>query len=146
MIMWIGRAVDPGILQANFGVPSFDEMDTNAVEVQLMQGQATSKIAQILARVRTERAVPYMQLKIVRCGDAMEPRFFASLIEDRTIGLQSTYTEFLQRMGYRPQQQSQAAPPGAGGAPGGMPGAMPGAAGGMPGAGMPGGMAGAGMP
>merc|ERR1719343_1172463 len=56
MIMWIGRSADPGILQANFGATSFDELDTNAVEVQLMQGAPESKIARILARVRQERA------------------------------------------------------------------------------------------
>ena len=41
-------------------------------------------------------------------------RFFAALIEDRTVGMQSTYTEFLQRMGYR---SPQATPPQQGGMP-----------------------------
>merc|ERR1719215_533586 len=89
-----------------------------------------------MRQVRAERPVPHKQLKIVKCGEPLEPRFFASLIEDRTVGLQSTYTEFLQRMGYRPQsqnppgqgQQQMGAPPGAGGPPGGMPGGAPGGA------------------
>merc|ERR1719330_214747 len=113
-------AVPNELLQTLFGAPSFDQMDTNMVETQLMQGQdQQSKVASILARVRQERAVPYMQLKIIRCGDQVEPRFFASLIEDRTIGLQSSYTEFLQQKGYRPQTQSAAPPQGQ------MPGAPP---------------------
>eukprot|EP00443_Scrippsiella_acuminata_P000985 CAMPEP_0115296138 /NCGR_PEP_ID=MMETSP0270-20121206/67076_1 /TAXON_ID=71861 /ORGANISM="Scrippsiella trochoidea, Strain CCMP3099" /LENGTH=960 /DNA_ID=CAMNT_0002713751 /DNA_START=9 /DNA_END=2891 /DNA_ORIENTATION=+ len=141
MLMWIGRAVDTNILQALFGVPSFEQLDPLAAEGEIgtRSDPLSSKIAAILRQVREERPVPQMQLKIIRCGDQIEPRFFASLIEDRTIGLQSTYTEFLQRMGYRPQQQSQAAPPGAqpnaGAPPGGAPASgMPGAApGGMPG-------------
>merc|ERR1712087_75496 len=106
MLMWIGRAGPGEGLQALFGSPSFDQLDTFQIETQLMQGQdQQSKVGRVLARVQTERAVPYMQLKIIRCGDAMEPRFFASLIEDRTAGLMSSYSEFLHQKGYRPQTQ-----------------------------------------
>jgi len=110
--VWIGRAVDAGFLQAVFGASSFDELDPASAEATLgTRGDALSnKIGNVVRQVRAERPVPYMQLHIVRHGDPKETRFFASLIEDRTIGNLSTYTEFLQRMGYRPQQS--APPPG----------------------------------
>merc|ERR1719436_61496 len=112
MLMWIGRAVPNELLQSLFGAPSFDQMDTVGIETALMQGQVSdqvsTKVSSILARVRAERTVPFMQLKIIRCGDAMEPRFFASLIEDRTAGLMSSCTEFLHQKGYRPQTQRAA--------------------------------------
>lgn len=118
MYMWIGRAVDPNFLQAVFCASSFDSMDSIQAEAVLgTRGDPLSnKIAAILRQVRAERPVPFMQLHIIRHGEPKETRFFASLIEDRTIGLQSTYTEFLQRMGYRPQQQQ--APPQQPGMPG----------------------------
>jgi len=126
ILMWIGRAVDSGLLQSLFGAPSFEQLDSQASEAVVgTRGDPLSeKVAAILRQVRAERPVPYMQLKIIKCGEPMEPRFFSALIEDRTVGLQSTYTEFLQRMGYRPQsqnppqgQQMGGAPPGAGGPP-----------------------------
>jgi len=113
MLMWIGRAVDSGFLQAVFGVSALEHLDPDTAEATAgtRGDQLSSKIGTILRQVRIERPVPFMQLHVIRHGDPKEARFFASLIEDRTIGLQSSYMEFLQRMGYRPQQQPQQAPP-----------------------------------
>mmetsp|Transcript_31268 Transcript_31268/g.56012 ORF Transcript_31268/g.56012 Transcript_31268/m.56012 type:complete len:954 (-) Transcript_31268:52-2913(-) len=145
MLIWLGRAVDAGFLQAVFGASSFEQLDPASAEAVIgTRGDPTSnKLANILRTIRSERTMPYMQLHVVRHGEPKETRFFASLIEDRTIGLQSTYTEFLQRMGYRPQTAQ--APPQQ--APGGM--GMPGQMGapqqgGMQ-AGQMGGMQGGGM-
>jgi len=109
--IWIGSAVDPGFLHAAFGAQSFEQLDTAAAEASLgTRGDALSnKIGGILRQVRADRPVPFMQHHIMRQGEPKETRFFASLIEDRTIGLQSTYSEFLTQKGYRPQQQQ--APP-----------------------------------
>lgn len=105
MLIWVGTAADQRFLQAVFGAPSFEQLDSHAAEaVTGTRGDPLSnKIANILRQVRAERPQPYLQLKIIRHGEPTETRFFASLIEDRTMGLQSTYQEFLQRMGYRPQ-------------------------------------------
>jgi len=111
--VWIGSAVDPGFLQAVFGVSSFDQLEPFAAEsvIGTRGDPVSNQVGHIIAQVRRERAVPYLLVNVVRQGDQpKEMKFFASLIEDRTIGLQSTYSEFLSRMGYRPQQQ-QAAPP-----------------------------------
>jgi len=111
--VWIGSSVDSGFLQAVFGVPSFDQIDPAAAGA-VMGSRAdpvSNKVGHILAQVRSERSVPFLPVNIIRQGDQLtEMKFFASLIEDKTIGLQSTYSEFLSRMGYRPQQQ-HAAPP-----------------------------------
>merc|ERR1712203_954956 len=94
-----------------------DQMDAANAEavVGTLQNPLSEKIANILREVRTQRAVPWMYCNVYPQKDPREHRFFASLIEDRTAGLQSTYTEFLNRCGYRPQTQ---APPGGAGGPG----------------------------
>jgi protein transport protein SEC24 len=121
ILIWIGRAADQNTLQCVFGNGNIDELDTAAAEASIgTAGDALSnKFGAILRQVRMERPVPYMQLHIMKGGDGQkEMRFFAALIEDRTMSMQSTYMEFLQRMGYRPPQAQ--APPGA--APPGQPG------------------------
>jgi len=126
MMMWIGRDVDVAFLQGLFGIGSFDELNSDAagaIEEHLDQRSdaLSSKIRNILREVRNERPTPWMQLNVIKQHEPKERRFFDSLIEDRTSGLQSTYTEFLQRLGYRaPQAAPAAAPPGAMGAPGAM--------------------------
>jgi protein transport protein SEC24 len=114
ILIWIGRAADPNTLQAVFGNGSIDQLDTSAAEATIgTSGDPLSiKIAAILRQVRAERHVPYLQLHILKGGDGQsELRFFNSLIEDKTMGLQLTYMEFLQRLGYRPPQQTSQAPP-----------------------------------
>jgi len=126
MLIWIGRAADTNFLQAVFGNANIDEIDTAQAEASIgtAEDPVSQKVGAILQQVRTERPVPYQQLHIMRGGDQQkEMRFFAALIEDRTMSMQSNYMEFLQRMGYRPPQQAAAPPPG---------GAMPGAMGGPP--------------
>mmetsp|Transcript_23392 Transcript_23392/g.43028 ORF Transcript_23392/g.43028 Transcript_23392/m.43028 type:complete len:895 (-) Transcript_23392:139-2823(-) len=110
ILLWVGRGAQPGFLSGVFGARSFDELDPQTAENMIGNtGDATStRVANVIRQVRVERSVPYLQLHILRQGDPKEARFFASLIEDRTHGLQSTYTEFLQRMGYRPQQAAPA--------------------------------------
>eukprot|EP00927_Polykrikos_kofoidii_P077431 TRINITY_DN74368_c0_g1_i1.p1 TRINITY_DN74368_c0_g1~~TRINITY_DN74368_c0_g1_i1.p1 ORF type:complete len:988 (+),score=151.21 TRINITY_DN74368_c0_g1_i1:40-3003(+) len=109
MFMWVGNSVDGSLLQSVFGVPSFDQLDTNSAEANLFlqQDPLAQRIGAIIQHVRSERLVPYMQLHIVRQGEQpKEGRFFASLIEDKTVGFGQTYTGFLQSLGYRPQNQS----------------------------------------
>ncbi|CAK0846624.1 unnamed protein product [Prorocentrum cordatum] len=109
MMMWMGRGVDPAFVQGLFGI-GFEELNSDAagsIEEHLEQRTDTLslKVKNILGQIRSERMVPWMQLHVIKQGEPKERRFFESLIEDRTAGLQSTYTEFLQRLGYRPQTQ-----------------------------------------
>jgi len=108
MDMWIGGSVSPNFLQDVFGIGSIDQMETVNPEavVGTLQNQLSTKIANIISEVRNQRPVPWMHLNVYRQKDAREHRFFASLIEDRTSGLQSSYIGFLNRCGYRPQAQA----------------------------------------
>jgi len=108
VMIWVGSAAEPMVLQAIFGAQSFNELDSTSAEAVMgTRGDPLSnRIAHILNQVRIERPVPFLQLQLMRQGEPKEARFFGSLIEDRTVGLQSTYSEFLTRMGYRPQQQA----------------------------------------
>jgi len=100
IFMWLGRAVAPAFLSSVFGVSAIEQLDTLNAEASL--GQRSDplevRVLNILGQIRRERKVPFMRLQILRQGEPIEASFFSMLIEDRTLGLQSTYTEFLQRM------------------------------------------------
>jgi len=102
--MWIGKAVNAHFLESLFGVPSIEQVDPGVSEEYLQQqaNPLAIKINNIVQQIRAERLVPFLQLHIIRNGDPKESKFFAGLIEDRTLGLQTTFAEFLQRMGHRP--------------------------------------------
>lgn len=123
MFLWMGNAVSPTFLQSCFGCSSSEELDINTAEANLNSrtDALASRVNAVINQVRFERPVPYIQLHVMRHCDQKATRFFASLIEDRTNGLQSTFTEFMQRMGHRPAQQQGQAPPGGPPAMGGMP-------------------------
>jgi len=108
MLLWIGSKVDPGFLQAVFGANCFEQLDSASAEAVIgtRGDHLSNKIAAIIRQIRAERPVPFLHLHVVKTGEHKEGRFWASLIEDRTMGLQSTYSEFLTRNGYRPQQQA----------------------------------------
>merc|ERR1711871_255126 len=93
VFLWIGRAVDQQFLNAVFGVPSVEQVDPLTAEASLGQrgDPLEMRISAILGQIRLERRVPFMRVQIVRQGEPNEARFFAMLIEDRTLGLQSTY-------------------------------------------------------
>ncbi|CAK0888400.1 unnamed protein product, partial [Prorocentrum cordatum] len=115
MMMWIGANVDAAFLQGLFGIGSFGELNSDAacaIEEHLEQRSdaLSSRIRNILREVRIERPLPWMQLHVIKQGEPKERRFFDSLIEDRTSGVQSTYTEFLQRP--RREQARRAPDPG----------------------------------
>jgi len=110
ILLWVGSAVNPAFAKAVLGA-SFQQLDPAVARTLI--GQATGdplsqRISNILNQVRQERMAPYMDLHVIKQGGGTpkEARFFASLIEDRTPGLQSSYTEFLQRFGYRPPTQA----------------------------------------
>lgn len=127
VIIWVGQATDPNFLGNVFGVAAFNELNGAQAAATLgTRGDPLSaKIVQILEQIRLENGAAFMQVHVVRHGEAgKELQFFGSLIEDRTAGVQTSYAEFLQRCGYRPQSQQApgGAPPMAGAPPmGGAP-------------------------
>jgi len=62
-------------------------------------------------QLREDRSPQNMQLFVIPQRHFLEPRFFASLIEDRTPGLQMDYAEFLRSLGGPMAPVAPAAPP-----------------------------------
>jgi len=139
MMIWIGRAVSPAFLGGVFGANSIDELNTDEAEQMIgtLDSPLSKRVGLVLRQIRIEQEVPYMQLYIMKGGDGnKEIRFFNSLIEDRSMspGMNLTYMEFLQRMGYRPPATANAPPQGQmqpGMAPAMQPGMQPGMTPGM---------------
>jgi protein transport protein SEC24 len=118
MIMWIGTGTTPETLYDLFGVQSVAQLNLEAAEKAL--GQLSSprnqKTGRIIAQLRTDRSPTYMNLLVVPHEHPYSGRFFQNLVEDRTVGLQMNYTEFLQRIGLaQPGGGPTATPPLAGG-------------------------------
>jgi len=121
ILLWIGRGVNAHFLQSTFGVAAIEQLDPSLAGdvVGRLENPVSQRLASVISEIRREHFRPHLQLHVVRHGDAgRELEFFGGLIEDRTAAMQSTYGDFLQRMGYRPPTQQ--APPGGGAPPMGM--------------------------
>lgn len=97
LYLWIGRGLNPALLQSLFGLSSLEGMDVS--QLVLAEARADDfgrRVVNIVSALREER-LPYMQLHIVREGDPMEGRFFWKLVEDRASfnGGKYSYAEFL---------------------------------------------------
>ena len=101
LLMWIGTAANPDTLRGLFGVQSVDQLNLEAAEQAILTSTnpLAGKVAAILAQVRLDRLPQFMALQILPHEHPFSGRFFQSLVEDRTAGLQMTYPEFLQRIG-----------------------------------------------
>ena len=101
MLMWIGTSVAPDVLRGLFGVPSVQQLNPDTAEQGIgSSGQIIGqKVAAILGQLRQDRLPTYMPLQVLPHEHPFSPRFFQTLVEDRTNGMQMTYAEFLQRLG-----------------------------------------------
>ncbi len=81
--------------QELFGASSADELARRPAPVILPPSDAPAArlLSDLLTRLRLERCA-YMRLRVVRKGDALEPAFLNSLLEDRSPSGMS-YVEFL---------------------------------------------------
>ncbi|CEM07675.1 unnamed protein product [Vitrella brassicaformis CCMP3155] len=113
MMMWIGRSISLNFLYSVFGVSSLDQLNPDVAETLIgtTGDQLSSRVNAIIQAIRLEREPPYMKLYIIRQGEPAENRFFSNLVEDRTLGLQLTYNEFLSKLGSRPMGAAAAAAP-----------------------------------
>jgi len=101
MLMWIGTSVAPDVLRGLFGVPSVNQLNVETAEQGIgVSGQVIGqRVAAVLGQLRQDRLPNYMALSVLPHEHPMSHRFFQALVEDRTNGLQTTYAEFLQRLG-----------------------------------------------
>ena len=113
IFMWIGTAVSPDVLNGLFAVQSVEQLNLETAEHALGTNLLGQKVAAIIAQIRQDRLPQYMSLQILPHEHPFSIRFFQSLVEDRTAGLQMTYSEFLQRIGVSAPGAANSAPPAA---------------------------------
>jgi protein transport protein SEC24 len=83
LIMWIGRDADPSFAEDIFGVPSIADIDISLRAVPVRENARSQKICALLHHIQEEeRKGHYVQLQIIRQGDAFESQFRNLLIED----------------------------------------------------------------
>jgi protein transport protein SEC24 len=82
MFIWIGRSVNPALLNTLFGLDSLEGVDMAGCEIQANSDFST-RVAAVIAALRSDRT-RYMQLHYIKEGDGYAEAFFSRyLIEDR---------------------------------------------------------------
>jgi len=95
--IWVGRASNPSILMALFGVPSIDRIDPTTMTLTELENDLSKRVMTIANALREERH-RYLQAYIIREGEtAFESRFLWHLVEDRATfpGGSFNYPEYM---------------------------------------------------
>mmetsp|Transcript_3701 Transcript_3701/g.7076 ORF Transcript_3701/g.7076 Transcript_3701/m.7076 type:complete len:1093 (+) Transcript_3701:74-3352(+) len=116
--VWLGRASNPALLVALFGVDSLDNVDPNTMKLITSGNDVASRLNSIVQALH-EEADPDLpsvtpKIQIIREGDmALEARFFWNFVEDRAQfnGGTYSYAEFMEFCNKAPGS-SPPAPPG----------------------------------
>lgn len=113
MLIWIGTGVSPDVLHGLFGVHAVNQLNPDTAEQAIgTTGKSIGqRVAAIIAQLRQDRLPQYMSIQVLPHEHPFSGRFFQALVEDRTAGLQMTYTEFLQRIGVSAGGPSGTPPP-----------------------------------
>jgi protein transport protein SEC24 len=113
MMIWIGTSVSPDVMFSLFGVSAVNQLNLDTAEQAIgSTGKPLgTKVAAILNQIRQDRSPPYMSLLILPHEHPFSGKFFQSLVEDRTAGMQTTYSEFLQRLGVAAPGSAPSPPP-----------------------------------
>merc|ERR1719231_2030081 len=96
LFMWIGRAVNPAILDTLFNTKSLEGVDAMALSIDPNNSDFSSRLSAVIDALRVDRT-RYMQLHFVKEGDGYAEAYFARyLIEDRAnfSGSNLSYTEY----------------------------------------------------
>lgn len=105
LLMWVGRQVNPSIMNALFGVPSLEGVDMSRVSLQTDSSDFTARLRAIIDAIRSERG-RFQQLHIVREGDGPMQAFFARyMVEDRANFQGGTYN-YAEYMNYVTRQSA----------------------------------------
>ena len=112
MFLWVGRAVDPSLLNSLFGVPSLDTVDCSKLVVQPRDNDFSRRVCALLSALR-ESCSQQPKLHVVRAGqnNAAEVRFLWRLVEDPASypGGKISYKDFYGQI-HRESQQAAPAP------------------------------------
>lgn len=83
MFMWIGRSVNPAILNTLFNLSSLENCDMTTLMIIPENSDFSTRVQSVITALRAERS-HYMQLHFIREGDGYAEAYFARyLIEDR---------------------------------------------------------------
>ncbi|CAM9134252.1 unnamed protein product, partial [Ectocarpus fasciculatus] len=84
MFLWVGRNVNPSIINTLFGVAGLDGVDTTTLRIQAESSDFSFRLNEVIEAVRSERSERFMQLHIIREGDGHGEAYFSRfLVEDR---------------------------------------------------------------
>ncbi len=98
--LWVGRGVDPNMLQPLLGVPNLGGIDTSTVSI-LRHGDSKSFVGRVCAIVDAlrEERISWLQVHVTGEGDGQnEYKFMQNLVEDRANfpGGGANYPEWMQ--------------------------------------------------
>lgn len=83
LLMWIGRGVNPAIIQTLFDVHSLDHVDLSTLSIKAENSDYSSRLSAILLALQCQRP-RYQQLHFIREGDGYAEAYFSRfLVEDR---------------------------------------------------------------
>ena len=101
--IWVGRASNPAIISALFGVESLENVDPSQLKLNSIGNDVASRLNTIIQALHEEDDPSFSSvtpsIHIIREGDmAMEARFFWNFIEDRAQfnGGTYSYSEFME--------------------------------------------------
>ena len=83
LFLWIGRSVNPAILDTLFGVSSLENVDISQLKILSENSDFSSRFNAIVEALRDERS-RFLQLHFIREGDGYAEAYFSRfLVEDR---------------------------------------------------------------
>ncbi|KAI3856673.1 hypothetical protein MKX03_026798 [Papaver bracteatum] len=91
-LFFVGKTVDPDILQKLFAVSSVDELPTQFV-LEQHDNELSKKLNNMVNEIRRQRC-SYLRLRLCKKGDPSGMLFFSYMVEDKSPGILS-YVEFL---------------------------------------------------
>jgi len=99
LLLWVGRGVDPRLVQSLFGVPTLDGIDGGVLRVERQpdDNDLKQRICNIVDALRANCKGTFQQIHVIKEGDPLETRFRWFLVEDRASfpGGSFSYDEFI---------------------------------------------------
>jgi protein transport protein SEC24 len=106
LFMWIGRSVNPAIIDTLFGTSTLEGVDMATLAILADNSDFSSRVNAIVVALRQDR-FRYMHLHFIKEGDGYAEAFFSRyLVEDRANfqGGAMSYTEFYTNITRQAQQ------------------------------------------
>ncbi|KAG7461887.1 hypothetical protein MATL_G00195950 [Megalops atlanticus] len=94
LLLWLGQACPPDLIQSIFNVPSFAHVSTEVISLPKLDNPHSKKLHSIIESIAGQR--PYsMKLLVVKQKDRTEMLFRQHLVEDKGVHGGASYMDFL---------------------------------------------------